>query len=347
MGLAAPRKRTKLSHDPRNTAWQASPSASFGHRLMSSQGWKPGDALGSTSSTHHTSSSGVGRRDKHGNNSSDAQNEGAGGRERDRAEENKARLAAARVGVLFKDDTLGLGAKAGATDVEARSAGLDAFVGLLGRLNAKDQGEVEAVERVHKKKVGDGVLERYARGKGWGMVFVRGGVLRGGEEYGTEKELAEYGLGKEKAKKAEKEDEGVVGDVVNEGVERKRQREEKRKRKEERQVRREAKALRKSAKGGASLPPKEERERKHKTKTRVSVPRTRSSPDEAVSDDTPSEQTIDADVLKRRTLAITDQEAPPKQIVSNGRHILRGRNIAAKRMAFSDTKGLDAIFMKR
>ena len=248
--------------------------------------------------------------------------------------------------MLFKDDTLGLGAKAGATDVEARSAGLDAFVGLLGRLNAKDQREVEAVERVHKKKVGDGVLERYARGKGWGMVFVRGGVLRGGEEYGTEKELAEYGKGREKAKTEEK-GESVVGDVADEGGERKRQREEKRKRKEERRVRREAKALRKSTKGGASLLPKEERERKHKTKSRVSAPRTPSSPDEAVSDDTPSEQAPDADVSKRRTLAITDQEAPPKQIVSNGRHILRGRNIAAKRMAFSDTKGLDAIFMKR
>ena len=344
MGLAAPRKRTKLSHDPRNTAWQASPSASFGHRLMSSQGWKPGDALGSMSSTHHTSSPGVERRDKHGSNSGNARSVEVGEKDRQRAEENTARLAAAHVGVLFKDDTLGLGAKAGATDVEARSAGLDAFVGLLGRLNAKNQEEVEAVEKVHKKKVGDGVLERYARGKGWGMVFVRGGVLRGGEEYGTEKELAEYGLGKEKAKT---ESEGKGEDVVDEEVERKRRREEKGKRKDERRVRREAKAMRKSGKGSASLLPREERERKHKTKSRVSASRTRSSPDEAVSDDTPSEQAPDADVSKRKTLAITDQEGPPKQIVSNGRHILRGRNIAAKRMAFSDTKGLDAIFMKR
>ena len=185
MGLAAPRKRTKLSHDPRNTAWQASPSASFGHRLMSSQGWKPGDALGSTSSTHHTSSSdGVQRKEdrrnlESGRNSGNAQSRDVGENDKQRAEENKARLAAAHVGVLFKDDTLGLGAKAGATDVEARSAGLDAFVGLLGRLNAKDQEEVEAVERVHKRKVGDGVLERYARGKGWGMVFVRGGSVEG------------------------------------------------------------------------------------------------------------------------------------------------------------------------
>ena len=296
------------------------------------------------SSTHHTSSLRGAQKGKIGTVSGNARNVEVGGKERQRAEENKARLAAAHVGVLFKDDTLGLGANAGATDVEARSAGLDAFVGLLGRLNAKDQEEVEAVEKVHKKKVGDGVLERYARGKGWGMVFVRGGVLRGGEEYGTEKELAEYGLRKEKAKT---ESEGKGEDVVDGEVERKRRREEKRKRKDERRVRREAKASRKLARSSAPLPPKQERERKHKSKSKVSAPRTPSSPDEAVSDDTPSEQAVDPDVSKRRTLAITDQEAPPKQIVSNGRHILRGRNIAAKRMAFSDTKGLDAIFMKR
>ena len=322
---------------------------------MSSQGWKPGDALGSTSSLHHSPS--VGKTSKEadgmiGKHSKTRQSGEAEEKDSQRARENAARLAAAHVGVLFKDDTLGLGARAGASDVEARSAGLDAFVGLLGRLNAKGQEEVEVVERVHRKKVGDGVLARYARGRGWGVVFVRGGVLRGGEEYGTEKELEGYATGRKalvERKESEEEVEEGGEDVISDGREERRQgKEEKRMRKEERRVRREAKAMRRLANVGASPLPGEERERKHKTKSKSPKLRTPSSPDEAVSDDTPSEQVTQTEVSKKRTkLSITEQEAPPKQPTSNGRHILRGRNIAAKRMAFSDTKSLDAIFMKR
>ncbi|RMD43909.1 hypothetical protein DV735_g1176, partial [Chaetothyriales sp. CBS 134920] len=78
------------------------------------------------------------------------------------------RLAAAKVGVVVKDDTLGLGAQLRSKDVAHQKTGLDAFQGLLGRLNAKDEAELAAVER----REDDRKLEMYAKGRwGGGVVF--------------------------------------------------------------------------------------------------------------------------------------------------------------------------------
>ncbi|RMZ78140.1 hypothetical protein DV738_g4012, partial [Chaetothyriales sp. CBS 135597] len=210
-------QRVKISHDPRNLHWLSAGSdtttnggssgttTSFGKRLMQRQGWQQGQALGS--------------RPANAPSDLDAQ-----------------RLAAAKVGVIVKDDTLGLGAQLRSKDVAHQKTGLDAFQGLLGRLNARDQAELEAVER----KEDDRKLEMYAKGRwGGGVVFVRGGLLVPHQE-----------------------------DLVSAGAE------------------------------------------------------------QAASPSLP--------------------HPPKKQVVplSNGRHLLRGRNIEAKRKAFSDAKGLDAIFMK-
>jgi hypothetical protein len=39
--------------------------------------------------------------------------------------------------------------------------------------------------------------------------------------------------------------------------------------------------------------------------------------------------------------------SPSRPTVRNGRQILRGKNIAAKKMAFADAKMLDEIFMRK
>ena len=73
--------------------------------------------------------------------------------------------------VSFKDDTLGLGASLKSKDIEHSRTGLDAFQGLLGRLNGKSDTEVQEAE----KKVEDRKLAMFAQGKFGGMVFVPGG----------------------------------------------------------------------------------------------------------------------------------------------------------------------------
>lgn len=319
MGLAAPRNKRKIGADPRNLAWSANAATtSVGHKLMTAQGWSEGQALGSRGSVHHATSA---------------------------KDENAARLAAARVGVIFKDDTMGLGAKLKSKDLEGQRTGMDAFVGLLGRLNAKDEGEVEEVE----KRVEDRKLAKYAAGRWGGMVFVPGGVLVGGEEFGTKKEARE----KEEAEKGKTTGEGETAE------ERAQRKEEKRRRKEERRLRREAKAARKSqansqATSQATSENEAETSRSTSRSRSKSKRRSQPAPDEPVSSasDVDQDEAATSKTKKRKrsetsTLAQEASPAPsPKPVPRTGRQILRGRNIEAKRAAFRDDKGLDGIFMR-
>ena len=108
MGLAGPRKRSKLSHDPNNTAWARS-TDSFGHKILTAQGWKPGDYLGARDAEHAS---------------------------------HYTAANASHIRVLLKDDNLGLGARrsggSGAGGgANAETFGLSQLAGLLGRLNGK------------------------------------------------------------------------------------------------------------------------------------------------------------------------------------------------------------------
>merc|ERR1711939_683229 len=51
MGLAGEKKRMKLSHDPNNTKW-TNDTASFGLKIMTSHGWQPGQYLGAKDAAH-------------------------------------------------------------------------------------------------------------------------------------------------------------------------------------------------------------------------------------------------------------------------------------------------------
>lgn len=109
---------------------------------MTSQGWQPGDYLGAKNAAHaefHTAAN------------------------------------ASHIRVSFKDDNLGLGAKIGSGVGHGECTGLDAFTNLLGRLNGKDEEELEREQKSRED------LKRaiYTERK-WGSIrFVPGGFLIG------------------------------------------------------------------------------------------------------------------------------------------------------------------------
>ena len=131
----------KLSHDPNNTRWTGN-KESFGHKIMASQGWKEGQYLGAVDASHA---------------------------------EHYTAANASHIKVSIKDDNLGLGAKIGSGVGAGECTGLDAFKNILGRLNGKDEDEIEKEQRSREE------LKRaiYTERK-WGSIrFVRGGFLIG------------------------------------------------------------------------------------------------------------------------------------------------------------------------
>lgn len=130
-----------MAHDPNNTKWTNN-TESFGLKLMTAQGWQPGDFLGAKDAKqaeHYTAGS------------------------------------ASHIRVLIKEDNLGLGAKIGSGVGQGECTGLDAFKDLLGRLNGKEEDEIEK-ERKSREDLKRAI---YSERK-WGSTrFVRGGFLIG------------------------------------------------------------------------------------------------------------------------------------------------------------------------
>ncbi|KAK5123955.1 hypothetical protein LTR85_002152 [Meristemomyces frigidus] len=140
MGLGAPKRRSKLSHDPNNTAWSKS-TTSFGHRILSSQGWKPGDYLGAEDAAHG---------------------------------EHYTAANASHIRVLLREDNLGIGAKVGGKG-NAETFGLSTLSGIFGRLNGKSDVEVQK----QQSSLRDADLRMYQAQKFGYMNFVSGGLLVG------------------------------------------------------------------------------------------------------------------------------------------------------------------------
>lgn len=154
MGLGGSRKRTKLSHDPNNTNWTQAIDK-YGQRVLESQGWVPGASLGAQNKPY-TRPRGI-----------------------------------SHIRVALKDDNLGLGARRGAPDV--LHPGLDAFQGLLGRLNGKSDA-VLATEQESRSSLR---MANYVEQR-WGpMRFVSGGLLVGDHiEEAQKGQRADSALGK-------------------------------------------------------------------------------------------------------------------------------------------------------
>ncbi|KAF3055619.1 Protein PXR1 [Daldinia childiae] len=145
MGLAGPRNRRKLQHDPNNTKWSRD-ETTFGQKILRAHGWEPGKFLGAQNASHshlHTAAS------------------------------------AAPINVLLKDDTMGLGAKPRHKQ-NTECTGLDVFKDLLGRLNGKSEEVIEKEKRVKSEVKTCLYVER----KYGSMRFVSGGLLVGDQMAG-------------------------------------------------------------------------------------------------------------------------------------------------------------------
>ncbi|KAK2750117.1 telomerase inhibitor [Myotisia sp. PD_48] len=139
MGLAGPRKRTKISHDPNNTQWSRSTNG-FGHKIMTSHGWAPGDYLGASNNAR---------------------------------EDTYTAASAGHIRVILKDDNLGLGARPRRLLQDEEAPGLDAFQGILGRLNGVSEVQLAAEQKI----VEDKKMIRYMQSRWACMTFVPGGRL--------------------------------------------------------------------------------------------------------------------------------------------------------------------------
>jgi hypothetical protein len=77
------------------------------------------------------------------------------------------------VKVSRRDDNLGLGATLNPADPEHNRVGIDAFQSLLGRLNGKDESETERLEQ----RIEDRRLASWTQGRWGGVLFISGGLL--------------------------------------------------------------------------------------------------------------------------------------------------------------------------
>ncbi|KAE8371216.1 protein pxr1 [Aspergillus bertholletiae] len=300
MGLAAPRKRTKISHDPNNTNWSRSTSG-YGHKIMSSQGWTPGSFLGARNAAHA---------------------------------DMFTAASASHIRVVVKDDTLGLGARSKRNPLD-EPTGLDAFKGLLGRLNGKSDADLEA----EQKKREDAKIARYAATKWHTVPFISGGLLAQeklisvppqkdapGAQHDSRQNHDGPGLQKiEKDANTPLEDSSLNAPKKEKSSS---------VTLTENTSRHKNKQQRKDEQG----------KKDRKTKKRKHMDKLSATDSEAL------EKVILETGLKATSNESRDASPPVAKIISKerrpmGRHILRGRHIAQKKKALMDDRSLNEIFM--
>ncbi|KAL4781150.1 hypothetical protein BJX76DRAFT_336022 [Aspergillus varians] len=297
MGLAAPRKKTKISHDPNNTNWSRS-TTGFGHKILSSQGWTPGSFLGARNAAHAKMFTAA---------------------------------SASHIRVVMKDDTLGLGARS-KRDPLNEPTGLDAFKGLLGRLNGKSDAELQA----HQRKRDDVKLARYAATKWQAVRFISGGLLTQEKDDRLSKEAqnpladaqeASHHISEKRPKESANDKTRTIDQSeVSESCERQAKKAKDRNRKEK--MEKKDKAEKKGKKGKQE---KKGREKKRKRAEQLEASEDSSSREPSSERDAHTSNQQDQPSVKERR--------PP------GRQMLRGRHIAQKRRAVMDEKSLNEIFM--
>ncbi|KUJ22795.1 uncharacterized protein LY89DRAFT_664584 [Mollisia scopiformis] len=355
MGLAAPKNKIKISHDPNNTRW-TNDTSSFGHKIMTSQGWQPGQYLGAKDAAHaefHTAAN------------------------------------ASHIRVSIKDDNLGLGAKIGSGVGHGECTGLDAFKNLLGRLNGKDEDELEK----EQKSRDDLRIAIYTERK-WGSTrFVSGGFLIGDKiqhlidaEAERIRKLA-LGSSTESSCSSESEEEETPVETTKKSKKRKAETLEEpevvvvkiKKSKKDRKAEAASEAIketsnpdgakrskkskkdRKSTVETDEIPDeielkrrrkqerKEKKERRERTKFEAEATeeepkkKKKSKKDKHKEAEGSSESTTKESTPATPMAADSIGRSTP--IMMQGRHAVRARNIAQKRMASMDVASLNQIFM--
>ncbi|GKZ27463.1 telomerase inhibitor [Aspergillus brasiliensis] len=288
MGLAAPRKKIKISHDPNNTNWSRSTSG-FGHKILSSQGWTPGSFLGARNAAHA---------------------------------EMFTAASASHIKVILKDDTLGLGARP-KRDPLNEPTGLDAFKGLLGRLNGKSDADLQ----VEQQKRDNAKLARYAATKWQAVTFISGGLLAQEKitpiviketpsvdqnKQEDEPSAALPGPDKDRASSDGVQESDNVGGSSDKSIKKKKKSSSKSHREKKDKKRKHTEGFESTDSSNANKKSPEEKR-------------------EANGDDEGSSSTA--------------SKAPSRERRPMGRHVFRGRHIAQKKAALMDEKSLNEIFM--
>ncbi|KAJ5232800.1 Protein pxr1 [Penicillium chermesinum] len=299
MGLSGPKKKTKISNDPNNTKWARSTSG-FGHKIMSSQGWTPGNRLGARNAAHA---------------------------------DFLTNASTSHIKVTLKDDNLGLGARLGR---ETEPTGLDAFKGLLGRLNGKSDTELKQDQR----KRDDVKLARYAAMKFPEVRFVYGGPLAQDKE---EDKIAKLpNLKSQDANENGQEidqqaNEASDPDSDSSAADRKSSKSKSKSQVENRKVQIEVKGEIEGQEVDSSSASIAESKKEKKSKKRKAEAVEESNP--STEDDEPSKA---SETLAQGPVT---QSAVPRERRPIGRQVFRGRHIAQKKRALLDDKSLNEIFM--
>lgn len=256
---------------------------------MSAQGWAPGNRLGARDAAHA---------------------------------DFLTSASTSHIKVTIKDDTLGLGARAG-RDPLGEPTGLDAFKGLLGRLNGKSDVELKQEQR----KRDDVKLARYAAMKFQEVRFVHGGLL-------TQEKLealpdSNLKDGQEKAE-MNIDDQGASEEAdssASDSAEAKRKSSKSKissKSKSKSKSSKKARSQPEEADGSSSVPgPK----KKKKSKKR------KADTDEGAT----SEPKVESQPESSSSTSIARERLPI------GRQVFRGRHIAQKKKALLDDKSLNEV----
>ncbi len=310
----------------------AQSAESYGQKLLASHGWKPGQGLGSRSARHFNS-------------------------------------PVPSIKISYKDDNLGLGASLKSSNPEQTRTGLDAFQGLLGRLNSKDEVEAKKLEQ----KSEDRKLAKWAQGRWGGVTFVSGGLLVQGERFrkaeggvtlvrSDSKEQVEYSdlktagktakalrkgdRRKRKEAKLDKEGKSSVSDsackITDDALTAFIPEDSKIKKRGARRTNSTQAIVDKDKEEALSMDQMQEKQKRPKEKRKRQV----DEADHAMTPFQEGEMIVETIQLPTPPSECVETPTSVQAAMSSsrsGRHLLRGRNIQAKRMAFADTRMLDEV----
>jgi Pin2-interacting protein X1 len=264
---------------------------------MSAQGWTPGNRLGAENAAHA---------------------------------DFLTAASTSHIKVTIKDDNLGLGARAG-RDPLGEPTGLDAFKGLLGRLNGKSEVELKQDQR----KRDDVKLARYVAMKFPEVRFVRGGLL-------TQEKL-EALPPKDETQKAETED--IDSSSSDSSTPACKSSKSKPKPKSKDKPKGKSKSKSKSSKNfrsegeDAESSSVSDSKKKKKSKKRKA---------DAAEDSEDEQQLESHPESSSSTAAKTAKASTVRERLPIGRQVFRGRHIAQKKRALLDDKSLNEVsYLKR
>lgn len=289
---------------------------------MTAQGWQPGDILGAKDAPHaefHTAAN------------------------------------ASHIRVIVKDDNLGLGAKRGSGLAQGECTGLDVFQRLLGRLNADDEDEYEKEQKSREDLKRAIYTERR-----WGSIrFVKGGFLIGDkiQELIDQEEDRVRQLAQDST---DSEEEPVVEDDSNEAspsepVEALIKKDKKDKKKKKEKKRKQQEDLEEAAVSTSKSDRKSKKKRKESEDTaeeastatsgvedegRKSKKKKRKGTTEPDDQDEGSATPI---TKLTPSASVPGSGSSTPLSILGGRHAVRARNIAQKRMAVLDTASLNQV----